>query len=62
LHHIGVGRTYSGTRVLILVQDLHVRIINAATGEFLRQLTLDPTKEYQPTGAPKSPKRKKART
>jgi Integrase core domain len=62
LHHIGIGRTYSGTRVLILVQDLHVRIINAATGELLRELTLDPTKDYQPTGAPKGPKRKKPRT
>jgi hypothetical protein len=48
--------------VPILVQDLHVRIINAATGELLRELTLDPTKDYQPTGAPKGPKRKKPRT
>jgi hypothetical protein len=62
LHHIGVGRTYSGTRVLILIQDLHVKIINAATGEPLRELTLDPTKDYQPTGAPKGPKRKNIRT
>ena len=59
LHHIGVGRTYTGTRVLILVQDLNITIINAATGELLRQLTLDPTKDYQPTGAPKGPKRNK---
>jgi transposase InsO family protein len=62
LHHIGVGRTYTGTRVLVLVQDLHVRIITAATGELLRELTLDPTKDYQPTGAPKGPKPKKFRT
>jgi transposase InsO family protein len=62
LHHIGVGRTYTGTRVLVLVQDLNIRIINAATGELLRELTLDPTKDYQPTGAPKGPKRKKPRT
>ena len=62
LHHIGVGRTYTGTRVLILIQDLHIRIINAATGELLRELTLDPTKNYQPTSAPKGPKRKKFRT
>jgi transposase InsO family protein len=62
LHHIGVGRTYTGRRVLILIQDLHIRIINAATGELLRELTLDPTKDYQPTGAPKGPKRKKFRT
>ena len=59
LHHIGVGRTYTGIPVLVLVQDLHIRILNAATGELLRQLTLDPTRDYQPTGAPKGPKRKK---
>ena len=62
LHHIGVGRTYTGTRVLILVQDLHIRIINAATGELLRELTLDPTRDYQPTGAPKGAQTKKSRT
>jgi transposase InsO family protein len=62
LHHIGVGRTDTGTRALVLIQDLHIRIINAATGELLRELTLDPTKDYQPTGAPKGPKRKKSRT
>ena len=58
LHHIGVGRTYSRTRVLILIQDLNIRIIHAATGKLLRELTLDPTRDYQPTGAPKGPKRK----
>ncbi|MCV7234782.1 IS481 family transposase [Mycobacterium branderi] len=52
LHHIGLGRTHAGTRVLILVQDLNIRIINAATGALLRQLTLDPTRDYQPRGAP----------
>jgi transposase InsO family protein len=62
LHHIGVSRTYTGTRVLVLIQDLRIRIIHAATGELLRELTLDPTTDYQPTGAPKGPKRKKART
>lgn len=62
LHHIGIGRTHAHTRVLILAQDLDIRIINAATGELLRQLTLDPTRDYQPTGAPKGPKRKKPRT
>lgn len=62
LHHIGVGRTYTGTRVLVLVQDLNIKIINAATGEPIRQLTLDPTRDYQPTGAPQGPKRKKPRT
>ena len=58
LHHIGVGRIHHRTRVLILVQDLNIKIINAATGEVLRDFTLDPTRDYQPTGAPKGPTRK----
>jgi transposase InsO family protein len=53
LYHIGAGRAHAGTRVLLLVQDLRIRIINAATGELLRELTLDPSRNYQPTNAPK---------
>src|SRR5215217_2112177 len=55
LHHIGVGRTHTGTDVLLLVQDLHIRVIHAATGELLRDLILDPRKNYQPTGRPPGP-------
>jgi transposase InsO family protein len=55
LYHIGVGRTHAGTHVLLLVQDLDIRIIDAATGELLRQLTLDPARNYQPTGRPPGP-------
>lgn len=55
LHHIGVGRTHAGTYVRLLVQDLDITIINAATGEILRELTLDPTRDYQPTGRPPGP-------
>lgn len=62
LHHIGVGRIHYRTRVLILAQDLNIKIINAATGELLRDFTLNPTRDYQPTGAPKGPTRKKPRT
>jgi hypothetical protein len=58
LHHIGVGRTHTGTDVLLLVQDLHIRVIHAATGELLRDLILDPRKDYQPTGRPPGPARK----
>ena len=58
LHSIGIGRTHAGTRVLILVHDLDIRIINAATGELLRDLALDPTKRYQGTGRPPGPPRK----
>ncbi len=28
LHHIGIGRAHAGTRVLLLVQDLDIRVIN----------------------------------
>jgi transposase InsO family protein len=51
LHHIGVGRTHARTHVVMLIQDLQVRIINAATGELIRDLTIDPTRDYQPRGA-----------
>jgi 4-amino-4-deoxy-L-arabinose transferase-like glycosyltransferase len=34
--------------VILLVQDLEVRVINAITGELLRELTNDTTKNYQP--------------
>ncbi|MCW2771220.1 MAG: Integrase catalytic region [Aeromicrobium sp.] len=54
MHHIGLGRTLARTHVLILTQDLHVRVANAITGE----LTIDPARNYQPTGAPKGPTRK----
>jgi transposase InsO family protein len=55
LYHIGVGRTHARTHVIMLVQDLHIRIIDATTGELLRQLTLDPARNYQPTGRPRRP-------
>jgi transposase InsO family protein len=48
LHHIGIGRTHTGTHVILLIQDLDVRIINAITGEILRELTIDTNKDYQP--------------
>ncbi|MEJ7635928.1 integrase core domain-containing protein [Aeromicrobium sp.] len=48
LHHIGVGRTHARTHIILLVQDLEVRIINAVTGELLRELTIDPERDYQP--------------
>lgn len=46
LHHIGIGRAHRNKRVLILVADLNVRVVSAA-GELLRELTLDPTRDYQ---------------
>jgi transposase InsO family protein len=46
LHHIGVGRRHAGTEVTVLVDDLHIRVINR-DGELIRELTLDPRKDYQ---------------
>jgi transposase InsO family protein len=51
LHHIGLGRRHAGTRVLVLVHDLHARILNT-DGELLRELTLDPSRDYQPQPRP----------
>ena len=55
LRHIGIGRTYAGTYVILLVQDLQVRVVHAATGELLRELTIDPRRDYQPTGRKPGP-------
>jgi len=49
LHHIGVGRAHKNERVLMLVADLDVRILDTQ-GRVLRHLTLDPSKDYQPIG------------
>lgn len=52
LHHIGVGRRYTGTRVLILIRELHIRVITEDTGALIRELELDPTRDYQPRATP----------
>lgn len=58
LYHIGAGRTHARTHVILLVQDLHIRIVDAATSELLRDLTLDPDRNHQPTGNPRRPRRR----
>lgn len=55
LHHIGIGQLHTGTRVIMLVADLHIRVIAQDTGELLRELTLDPTRDYQPRGVKPGP-------
>ena len=51
LHHIGLGRRHAGTRVLVLARDLHVRVLTT-DGDLLRELTLDPSRDYQPQARP----------
>jgi putative transposase len=48
LYKIGIGRTHARTPIVMLIQDLHITIAAAATGEILRQLTLDTSRTYQP--------------
>lgn len=48
MHHIGIGRAHTGTPVILLIDNLDIRVINTNTGELLRALTLDPTRGYQP--------------
>ena len=57
LYSIGIGRTHARTRVIVLAQDLNIRIIDTATGELLRELVLDPSKTSQGTGRPPGPRR-----
>lgn len=46
LHHIGIGRRHAGTDILVLVHDRHIRALTT-DGELLRELHLDPSKDYQ---------------
>jgi len=48
MHHISIGRAHKGRRVVLLIADLDIRVIDHATGEVLRRLQLDPTRGYQP--------------
>jgi hypothetical protein len=50
LHHIGIGRAHKHTRILMLVADLEVNIIDEDSTT-LRRLVLDPTKDHQPLRA-----------
>jgi transposase InsO family protein len=51
LHHIGLGRAHKGKPVKLLVADRDIRVLDLETGELIRRLTLDPSRDYQPIGA-----------
>ena len=46
LYHIGLGRAHKGRSVRLLVADRDVRVIDT-NGELIRELTLDPSRDYQ---------------
>jgi hypothetical protein len=47
LYKIGVGRAHKGRSVKLLIADHSIRIIDL-NGELIRELTLDPSRNYQP--------------
>jgi transposase InsO family protein len=62
LHHIGLGARLRGTPVLLLIDNLHIRVIHRHTGELIRELILNPTRDYQPRGLPPGPPKQTAAT
>jgi transposase InsO family protein len=48
LHHIGIGRAHKNRPIKLLIADRHTRIIDLENGQLIRELTLDPTRDYQP--------------
>ena len=49
LHHIGIGRAHARTHVLLLVQARDIRVVNATTGDLIRELVLDPAATTNPS-------------
>ncbi|MFZ0168819.1 MAG: hypothetical protein WAL64_05280 [Candidatus Dormiibacterota bacterium] len=47
LFHIGVGRAFKYQPIRLLIADPQVRILTE-DGTLIRELTLDPTRKYQP--------------
>lgn len=62
MHHIGLGAEHAGTKVRMLIHNLHVIIIDRDTGEILRELHLDPDKDSQPRGLKPGPRKGTPRT
>jgi len=47
LYKIGIGRAHKGRAIKLLIADENVRVIDS-NGELIRELTLDPSRVYQP--------------
>jgi hypothetical protein len=47
LYKIGIGRAHKGRQVKLLIADQSIRVIDLE-GELIRDLTLDPSRNYQP--------------
>jgi integrase-like protein len=62
LHHIGLGARLAGTPITLLIDNLHIRVIHRHTGHLIRELILDPSRDYQPRGLPPGPPKQAAAT
>lgn len=47
MHHIGIGRAYSGTAIRMLIHEKEIRVITTS-GELLKEFTFDEEINYQP--------------
>jgi transposase InsO family protein len=47
LYKIGLGRAHKGRAIKLLIADENIRVIDSQ-GELIRELTLDPSRTYQP--------------
>jgi hypothetical protein len=53
LRWLSQGRGFDplkGKPIKLLVADRDIRVLDLDTGELIRKLTLDPTRDYQPIG------------
>ena len=50
LYKIGLGRAHKGRVIKLLIADQQIRVIDL-DGQLIRELTLDPTRTYQPLTA-----------
>jgi transposase InsO family protein len=50
LHHIGLSKHLRGTNVTVLIDNRDIRVLDHTTGQLIRKLVLDPTRDYQPRG------------
>jgi hypothetical protein len=48
LHHIGISRAHKNRPIKLHIADQDIRIIDQQTGQLIRELTLDPSRDYQP--------------
>ncbi len=51
LYKIGVGRAHKGRAVKLLIAEKSIRVVDLLDGQLIRELTLDPSRAYQPLHA-----------